>query len=298
MKNKEKSVEFLIITGMSGAGKTQASNVFEDMGYYCIDNMPTSMIPYFAEVYNKMPGKNSNVAFIIDVRGESDFSDLINELSLLREKGNTTRTIFFDCEDRVLINRYKETRRAHPLVAVKNVSVNEALKLERKMLAPMRAVADYVIDTTTLTPQGLKDQLMAIENTSRTESLVITCMSFGYKYGIASEADLVFDVRCFPNPFYVSELRNRTGLDTEVKDYVFSSGPIDRFMKKLYDLCDFLIPLYAEEGKTQLTIAIGCTGGKHRSVAISEALASHLRTNNLTVVTSHRDILRKFEGDK
>ncbi|MBE6636402.1 MAG: RNase adapter RapZ [Ruminococcaceae bacterium] len=291
-------MEFVVITGMSGAGKTQASHVLEDMGYYCIDNMPSAMIPYFAEIYTKMPGKSANVAFIIDVRGESDFLPLLSELEALRAKGFCCHTVFIDCEDRILINRYKETRRVHPLVTLKNISVNEALSLERSMLEPVREASDYIIDTSTLTPSQLKDKLMAIQNSSRTGSLVITCMSFGYKYGIASEADIVFDVRCFPNPFYVPELKHQTGLDAAVTEYVFSFKPTVEFLKKLYEMIDFLLPLYAEEGKTQLTVAIGCTGGKHRSVAITEALAAHLGGQGLNVITVHRDIIKKFIGDK
>ncbi|MBE6622042.1 MAG: RNase adapter RapZ [Ruminococcaceae bacterium] len=291
-------MEFVVITGMSGAGKTQASNVMEDMGYYCIDNMPSAMIPYFAEVYATMPTKNANVAFIIDVRGENDFLPLLTELTRLKEKGYSCRTVFIDCEDRVLINRYKETRRVHPLVTLKNVSVNEALAMERQMLAPIQRKADYRIDTSTLTSSQLRDQLMAIFHTTRTDRMVITCMSFGYKYGIATEADLVFDVRCFPNPFYLPELKPLTGLDEPVRDYVFSHKTASDFMTKLYDMVDYLIPLYAEEGKTQLTIAIGCTGGKHRSVAMTEALAGHLKTDGLNVITVHRDIIKKFIGDK
>jgi len=291
-------MEFVVITGMSGAGKTQASHVMEDMGYYCIDNMPSAMIPYFAEVYSTMPGKSANVAFIIDVRGENDFHPLLSELSRLKEKGYCCRTVFIDCEDRVLINRYKETRRVHPLVTLKNVSVNEALSMERQMLEPMKEKADYRIDTSTLTSSQPRDKLMAILDTSRTDSMVITCMSFGYKYGIATEADLVFDVRCFPNPFYVPDLKHQTGLDEAVCEYVFAHEPTVNFMTKLYDMIDYLIPLYAEEGKTQLTIAIGCTGGKHRSVAISEALASHLQAGGLNAISVHRDIIKKFIGDK
>lgn len=291
-------MEFLVITGMSGAGKTQASNILEDMGYYCIDNMPSAMIPYFAELYSQMPGRSANVAFIIDVRGESDFLPLLSELDVLKAKGYCCRTVFIDCENRVLVNRYKETRRVHPLVTLKNISVSEALALERKLLEPVREKADYIIDTTNLTSHQLRDKLLAIQNTSRTRSLVVTCLSFGYKYGIPTEADLVFDVRCFPNPFYVPELKNLTGLEGEVKDYVFSAGQVREFMNKLFDMMDFLIPLYSEEGKSQLTVAIGCTGGKHRSVAIAEALAEHFRTGGLNPITVHRDIVKKFVGDK
>ena len=182
----------------------------------------------------------------------------------------------------------------HPLVTLKNISVNEALALERKMLRPVRERADYIIDTSALTPSQLRDKLIAIQNSSRTGSLVITCMSFGYKYGIATEADLVFDVRCFPNPFYVPELKNLTGLDEAVRNYVFSSKQTLEFMNRLYDMIDFLVPLYAEEGKTQLTIAIGCTGGKHRSVTLANKLYERMKAEgHYSCITGHKSpILR------
>lgn len=292
-------MEFLVLTGMSGAGKTQASNTLEDMGYYCIDNMPAALIATFAELYTQTPGKAQNVAFILDVRGENEFNTLFEQLDMLKKRGYACRTVFIDCNDRVLLNRFKETRRLHPLVALKNVTVSEAIMLEREMLSPVKARADYVIDTSTLTPLQLRDRIKAILFASEGGSgMIITCLSFGFKYGIATEADLVFDVRCFPNPYYKEELRDLTGLDDPVRDFVFSFDETNSFMDKLFDMVDYLIPLYIEEGKPQLIIAFGCTGGKHRSVAIAEALASHLRANNLNTVTIHRDIVKKFTGDK
>lgn len=291
-------MDILLLTGMSGAGKTQACHALEDLGYYCIDNMPSGMIPYFVETYAEMPIKSSSVAFIMDVRGESDFTSFLTGFRLLRDKGHRCLTIYLDCDDRVLINRYKETRRVHPLVNLKNLSVSEAIATEREMLVPVREVADYRIDTSTLTTAQLKDKLMMILNCSRTGSLMISCMSFGYKYGIPTEADLVFDVRCFRNPFYVPELKTLTGLDSAVRDYVMTSEEMVGFLDRLYALIDYLIPLYAEEGKTQVTIAIGCTGGKHRSVAVAEALSSHLKERALNSITLHRDIVKKFIGDK
>lgn len=291
-------MEILLLTGMSGAGKTQAGHTLEDLGYYCIDNMPSAMIPYFVDICSEMPMKSSSVAFIMDVRGESDFASFLNGFELLKEKGHQCHTIYLECDDQVLINRYKETRRAHPLVNLMNLSVSDAIATERRMLAPVRDVADYFIDTSTLTTAQLKDKLMLILNCSRTDSLVITCMSFGYKYGIPAEADLVFDVRCFRNPFYVPDLKPLTGLDPAVRDYVMTNEATLGFMDRLYALIDYLVPLYVEEGKTQVTIAIGCTGGKHRSVAVAEALSSHFKDRKLNSITLHRDMVKKFVGDK
>ncbi len=291
-------MEFLILTGMSGGGKTQASKSLEDMGYYCIDNMPAALIAKFAELYTHTPGKAQNVAFIIDVRGELEFDTLDGELDALKKNGFACRMVFIDCNDRVLLNRYKETRRLHPLVSTKNVTVSEAIALERDMLLPLKARADYVIDTSTLTPLQLRDRIRAILFASGDGGMIINCLSFGYKYGIATEADLVFDVRCFPNPYYEPNLKDLTGLDEPVRDFVFSFPGTRLFMDKLFDMVDYLLPLYIEEGKPQLIIAFGCTGGKHRSVAIAEALAAHLRSHNCNTVTIHRDIVKKFIGDK
>lgn len=291
-------MEFIVVTGMSGSGKTCASNVLEDMGYYCIDNLPSAILSVFADIYSKTPGHNERVAFVADVRGESDFGMMRNEIEKLKTSGWNVKTIFFDCDDKVLINRYKETRRSHPLVMLRGVLTNDALKIEREMLNPIKETADYKIDTTSLTVSQLRDELMAILNKNATSSLVITCLSFGYKYGLPTESDLVFDVRCFPNPFYIESLKNLTGLDAPVRDYVFSNEKAVNFFSKLEDMIDYLVPLYANEGKSQLTIAIGCTGGKHRSVAMTEALSSHLKEYGCNVLTVHRDIIKKFIGDK
>jgi len=283
-------MEFLILTGMSGAGKSQAANILEDIGYYCIDNMPVALITKFAELYTQIPGKSSNVAIIIDVRGEIEFHTLFHELDVLRSGGYTCRVVFIDCADNVLVNRYKETRRAHPLVTLKNVSMTEALALEREMLSEVYENADYIIDTSDLTVHQLRDKLTAVIKSHSKRDIMVTCMSFGFKYGIAMEADLVFDVRCFPNPFYEPELKHKTGLDQPVKEYVFSFGQTNEFLVRLCDMIDSLLPLYVDEGKSQLTVAVGCTGGKHRSVAIAEALNKHLYDNGINSITIHRDI--------
>ena len=282
-------MEFVILTGMSGAGKSKAADAFEDMGYHCIDNMPVAFIPKFAEMYNQTPNKNGKVVFVIDVRGEIEFETLIAELDSLKNNNYSVTTVFIDCENSLLINRYKESRRIHPLVPIENLSMKNAIELERRMLQPIKNYSDYVVDTSHLSVRQLREKIFAIDPDKTKKELVITCMSFGFKYGIVSDADLVFDVRCFPNPFYIPELKHKTGLEYDVKEYVFSDGTVSVFLQKVYDMLDFLIPLYVKEGKTQLTVAFGCTGGKHRSVAICEAVASRLRERNKTVVF-HRDI--------
>lgn len=282
-------MEFIILTGMSGAGKSKAADVLEDMGYLCIDNMPVAFIPKFAEMYNQTPNKNAKVAFVIDVRGEIEFDTLIIELDDLKKRGYSCMTVFVDCDKNILINRYKETRRLHPLVPIKNLSINGAIELEKSMLYPIKKYADYVIDTSHLTIKQLHEKLTAILSGNKKNKMVITCMSFGFKYGIASEADLVFDVRCFPNPFYVEGMKERTGLEKDVRDYVFSSGETSEFLDKLYDMLNMMIPLYIKEGKSNLTIGLGCTGGKHRSVALTEELGNYLKEKYKTVIV-HRDI--------
>ncbi len=282
-------MEFVIITGMSGSGKSQAADVLEDAGYYCIDNMPAKLIPEFAALYSSA-NRPRDVAFIIDVRGESDFTEMFTSIDKLVSSGHHCKTIFIDCSDEVLINRYKETRRVHPLAKDNNMSISAAIACERRMIATVRERSDIVIDTTKTTIAQLKERVKSAILKGPENKMYISCMSFGFKYGSAGEADLLFDVRCFPNPFYVPELKYHTGLDEDVKEYVFSSKETLEFLEKLRSMIDFLLPLYINEGKHQLTIAIGCTGGKHRSVAIAEALAEYLLKNNYRAVCFHRDI--------
>ena len=283
-------MDFLIITGMSGAGKSNAANTLEDLGWYCIDNMPALLIPKFAEIYASTPAKQGKVAFVVDIRGEEEFESLFLRLDELKAQNFNCRTIYMECADEVIISRYKFTRRTHPLVASRGISIADALKLERERLAPARARADYIIDTTKLSLAQLKEKIAGIVKAGTTHELLVTCMSFGFKYGAAVEADLVFDVRCFPNPYYHERLKDHTGLEAPVRDYVFSHEVTKKFLTKLYDLIDYLLPLYTEEGKAQLIIAIGCTGGKHRSVAIAEALSAHISDEGYRTVTIHRDI--------
>ncbi|MBO7148918.1 MAG: RNase adapter RapZ [Clostridia bacterium] len=285
-------MEFIIITGMSGAGKSQAANVLEDIGYYCIDNMPAKLIPEFASLYSSA-SRDRDVAFIIDVRGESDFGNLFESIDTLKSGGHTCKTVFIDCKDDVLVNRYKETRRVHPLVKQTNMSTGAAIALEREMTFPLRERSDIVIDTTKTTLAQLRERVYAAIGKDGEKGIRISCMSFGFKYGQVSDSDLVFDVRCFPNPFYIPELKHQTGLDADVYNFVFDNEQTKIFLEKLVDMLSFLLPLYKSEGKHQLTVAIGCTGGKHRSVAIAKALAERLGESGYKADTFHRDINRE-----
>lgn len=275
---------------MSGAGKSQAADAIEDLGWYTIDNMPAQLIPKVAEIYTAAPGNRGRVAFVVDIRGEVEFDSLFNRLNDLKNQNISCRTIYMECADEVIISRYKLTRRTHPLVKARGITMADALRSERELLATAKQHADYVIDTSKLTTAQLKDKVAGIVNTGAEHEMFVTCMSFGFKHGAATEADLVFDVRCFPNPYYYDELKNHTGLEAPVRDFVFSHKETTDFLAKLCGMIDFLLPLYGKEGKAQLIIAVGCTGGKHRSVAITEALSAHIRNEGYSTVTIHRDI--------
>ncbi len=285
-------MKFVIITGLSGAGKSRAIDALEDIGFYCVDNMPPSLIPKFAELCYQSEGKISRVAIVTDIRGGDFFVDLFSELDYMKSKNVEYKILFLDASDSVLITRYKETRRRHPLTDMFNGSMEEAIKAERRLLMPARERADYVIDTSLLTAQQLKQKIMGIFSKDSSEGMLVDCTSFGFKYGIPAEADLVFDVRCLPNPFYLENLKYKTGLDQEVQDYVMQFGQSVKLLEKLSDLIDFLLPLYQEEGKSHLVIAVGCTGGKHRSVTFAERIYKHLSDKGLRTTVNHRDIMK------
>lgn len=291
-------MELIVLTGMSGAGKSQASHVLEDIGYYCISNLSAALIPSFAKHYLHSGDYGQKLAFVMDAREETEYDSFLSYRKELEQCGCRVQILFLECRDEVLVNRYKETRRVHPLVALKELTVSEALVEERRILTPIRENADYVIDTTSTTTHQLRERLLTILNVTEGEKIVINCVSFGFKYGIPADSDLVFDVRCFPNPYWVEELRAMTGLDEPVKAYLYRHEVVNDFLTHLYTMLDFLLPLYVEEGKNQLTVAIGCTGGKHRSVAFTEALGEHLRSHGMKAVIRHRDIIKKFVGDK
>ena len=283
-------MEFIIVTGLSGSGKSKAVDALEDIGFFCVDNVPPSFIVKFYDLC--MEEEMEKVAVVTDVRGGDLFSGLSSTLDLLEREARPFKIIFFECSDDILANRYKETRRKHPLQSDGVLSVREAIAKERKMLEPLRGRADYIIDTSLSSPAQLKERISDIFLGNSVKGMRITSMSFGFKYGMPTEADMVFDVRCFPNPFYVSELRDKTGKDKQVYDYVMMKPEAEVFAKKLTDMIDYLIPLYSDEGKSSLTIAFGCTGGKHRSVSFAEYLCEYLNSKGLTCKTLHRDILR------
>ena len=283
-------MDFLIVTGLSGAGKSRAVDALEDIGFYCVDNVPPQLISKVAEICLAGNSKIRRVAVVTDLRGGDMFYGLFEELDQMRDKGLTYKLLFLDASDAELIRRYKETRRRHPLAEVVSGGIAEAIRSERVLLRPARERADYVIDTTHLSANELKQRMNNIFLDSIQNSMLINVMSFGFKYGSPSEADLVFDVRCLPNPFYVDELKNKTGLDAEVREYVMDSDNSRELLEKLRDLVGFLVPLYQKEGKSQLIIGVGCTGGKHRSVTFAEALYQFLAEQGYNVRVVHRDI--------
>ena len=283
-------MRLVIVTGMSGAGKTQALKMLEDMGFYCVDNLPIPLIETFAELTLKNPEGIRNAALGIDIRSGEDLSVLDRIFDEWSRKRVPFEILFLDAGDEILIKRYKETRRAHPLAA--GGRIDSGIEKERKKLAFLKEEADYIIDTSKLLTKELRQELEKIfMNHESYRNLYITVLSFGFKYGIPSDADLVFDVRFLPNPFYVEELRNRTGEEKEVRDYVMQHGTADLFLNKLYDLLDFLLPNYVLEGKNQLVIAIGCTGGKHRSVTVAKAVYDKFKSRaEFGIKIEHRDI--------
>ena len=283
-------MEFLIITGLSGAGKSRAADVLEDLDYYCVDNMPVALLPRFAEFCAATRGRYEKVALVTDVREKEGFGELLTTLENLRAGEITCRILYMDADVPTLIRRYKESRRPHPL-AEKGGSVEQAIRREMELLAPVREQADFVVNTSRLTLGQLQSRLFDLlcgEGEKR--ELDLTVLSFGYKHGLPAEADLVFDARFLPNPFYVDELREKSGLDLPVKEYVFSFQQTRTFMEQLETMLEFLIPLYIEEGKKSLTVAVGCTGGRHRSVAIAAALNDHFLARGMASVNVNRDI--------
>ncbi|CCQ97960.1 conserved hypothetical protein [[Clostridium] ultunense Esp] len=281
-------MEFVIITGMSGAGKSQAMKAMEDMGYYCMDNLPPTLLPKFAELCHQSKRNIDKVAVVVDIRGGIFFEDLFKGLEELNEEGIKYSILFLDALDQVLIKRYKELRRPHPLNP-KGGILNGILE-ERKLLEEVKKKADFVIDTSKLTIGMLKEEIYKIFFEGlELRKLTISIVSFGFKHGMLLDADLVFDVRFIPNPYYVPELKDFTGEDEDVKRYVFHWDQTNIFMDKLMDMLEFLIPYYIKEGKTQLIIGIGCTGGKHRSVAIANEIEKRLKENEHRAIVSHRD---------
>ena len=280
-------MEFLIITGLSGAGKSRAADVLEDLEYYCVDNMPVKLIPRFAELCMDTQGRYDKVALVTDVRERESFEELLSTIDELKTFECTVRILYMDADLRTLVRRYKETRRPHPL-AGPGYPIEKAIAREEELLAPIKERADFIVNSTSLTLGMLQNRLYQIFAGHKKRELGITVMSFGFKHGIPLEADLVFDARFLPNPYYVDELRPLCGLDRPVAEFVFSYQQTRTFMEKVQDLIDFLLPLYIEEGKLGLTIAIGCTGGHHRSVAIAAALNDYFCAKGLNSTNINR----------
>lgn len=281
--------ELVVITGMSGAGRSEAMHTFEDLGYFCIDNIPPALISQLVAL-TALPGSRiRHVAVVCDVRGGSFFSELSAALAALDESGHPHRLLFLTADDRTLVQRFKETRRRHPLADDRSLS--DGIRAERKLLEPFERVADLIVDSSHLRPQELRALIrQRFLSGTETESLTVTVSSFGFKYGVPIDADIVIDVRFLPNPYYMPKLREKTGLDKPVRAFVLGRVETEEFLRRWFDMLDVLLPAYSAEGKAQLHIALGCTGGMHRSVVLAEQTAEHLRRHGELVNVSHRDI--------
>ena len=286
------ATELVLVTGMSGAGKTTALKMLEDMGYFCVDNLPVPLIDKFVQLVREGgEGKTSGVAMGVDIRS-SEFSNLRNVLADLKEKGISFRVLFLDADDKTLVKRYKETRRSHPLA--RGGRVQDGLRKEREAVGFLKKDADYILDTSQLLTRELKAEMNRIFLQGKSyKNLYVSIVSFGFKYGIPSDADLVFDVRFLPNPYYDVHLRPFTGLDENIRNFVMSSAESGIFLDKLEDMLRFLIPNYVKEGKNQLVVAIGCTGGRHRSVTLAQGIYERLKKEpDYGIRIEHRDMAR------
>ncbi len=284
-------MNFIVISGLSGAGKTIAMHSLEDIGYYCVDNLPAQLLCTFYDLFSRSDDLSmKNVAVVIDTRGNS-IDKLFSELITLKQENKPYKLLYLYADKEVINSRYNQTRRKHPLADKNSGSIYNAIEMEIELLEKIRSVADYVIDTGKLSSVQLKHRITTeFSSCDNSSELSVTCLSFGYKYGIPSESDLVFDVRCLPNPFYIDELKHKTGNDEPVYSYVMSFDESKGLLEKIIKFIDFSLPLYISEGKSQLTISIGCTGGKHRSVTIANRINQYLKNNNLKTNIYHRDI--------
>ncbi|KHE67601.1 RNase adapter RapZ [Halobacillus sp. BBL2006] len=288
MREDANNTQLVIITGMSGAGKTVAVQSFEDLGFFCVDNLPPALLPKFLELMKDSTNNIQNVALVMDLRGREFFEALFDSLDRLgKEDWIQEHILFLDAEDQSLVSRYKETRRSHPLA--KEGLPLEGIRKERKLLDELRGRSQTIIDTTSLKPKELRERIIEKYRQQEQQVFSVQMVSFGFKYGVPIDADLMFDVRFLPNPHYVEHMRPLTGLHTDVSSYVFKWSDTQKFLEKLKDLLQFMLPQYKKEGKSQLVVAIGCTGGQHRSVALAEYLGEYFSSDFVTHVT-HRDI--------
>lgn len=285
-------MRFLIVTGQSGAGKSRTASTLEDLGFYCVDNLPPELIQQFAEVCLATTGRFERVALVSDVRAGQNFDGLLNSLDALDAMGCEYSIVYVEAEPEVIIKRYKETRRSHPL-SRDGTPLSEAVRKEKQLLSRVRERADFIIDTTSLSTARLRSELIRLfEGDQPQRAMVVNILSFGFKYGLPVDSDLVFDVRFLPNPYYMAELRPKSGLMPEVRDFIFSYKQTQDYMQKLEELLAFSLPLYFEEGKTSLVISVGCTGGRHRSVAVAKEIGEYVAKRGYPTVVNHRDIGR------
>jgi len=281
-------VNFIIISGQSGAGKSQAKKVFEDLGFYCVDNLPPSLIPNFIELLEQNSENINNVALVIDIRGGKFFKDLEDNLYLLKQKGYATRVFYLEADDDVILKRFKETRRTHPLDP--NGRIEDAIQSEKKLLSVLKNQADFVINTNTTTQTQLKNAISsALEIAETHAQLQVQFVSFGFKRGLPLDSDYIFDVRFLPNPYYVEELRPLTGNEHEVSDYVMSFDESVDFFEHIKSFLDYIIPQMVKDGRSQLVVSIGCTGGQHRSVTFANALSKYFAGQGVKTLAIHRD---------
>ena len=282
--------DLIIITGMSGAGRTEAMHTFEDIGYFCIDNLPPSLLMNLVSLAGLNTGTLRKLAVVCDLRAKEFFPELTAELAKLKEMGLSYTMLFLDSSDEELLNRFKASRRRHPLCD-NGMTIVAGIRRERQLLAECKQIADYVLDTSTERPQDMREKLRSLfTDQSAQEGLGVSVYSFGFKHGAPTDADIVIDVRFLPNPFYERELRDKTGMDEEVKDYVLGKDETKEFLKRWFSLLDFVMPGYVKEGKQYLSIAVGCTGGQHRSVVLANATGQHLSQEGYRVTTTHRDL--------
>ncbi len=277
---------------MSGAGKTSALHIMEDIGYYCVDNIPTSLLQTLYKLCKDSSDKAmKRVAVVVDVRGNGDYEVMYDDLENFKKNNEGVSILYIDAKVDSLIVRYKETRRRHPLTErLKDGSVAAAVKEEQRLLVPVKTLADYSIDTTFMSIKQLRERIISMFLENSSNSIMLTFMSFGFKYGIPLESDLIIDVRCLPNPFYIAELKEHTGLEKCIQDYVLDSEETQEFVKRLIDWLDYSLPLYLKEGKSELVVGIGCTGGKHRSVTIAELLDNYFMEKGYKCIVQHRDV--------
>lgn len=284
-------MKFLVVTGQSGAGKSRTASILEDLGYYCVDNLPPELIQQFAEVCLATTGRFERVALVSDVRAGQSFEGLLSGLNALDSMGLQYSIVYIEAENDAIINRYKESRRSHPL-SRDGTALTDAIEKEKKLLAPVRTRANFIINTTALSTARLRSELIRLFEEEPQRAMAVRIQSFGFKYGTPEDADLVFDVRFLPNPYYIAELKPKSGLTPEVRDFIFKYQQTLDFMAKLEDLLAFMLPHYYEEGKTSLVIAVGCTGGRHRSVAVAKEIGDYVAKRGYPTTVGHRDIGR------